>query len=218
MQGSKLEDQMPHDDQHQNRLVRSPQLHQFETMPQVPSGPQEDAIFCDAAWKLEQNTASAPAGIGIFIQMEHNEHCKQMYISAMSPPALSPLQAEAYGLELATKIAEFLKLREPRYYTDSSVLASAAAASNIAEAPGHWMIRPHLARIQASSSFNVNRIAHLHRSSNVKAHHQARLATKIQTRSLVIRCLCSRTGQCPARDILALCCVDPFKLLSVKCA
>jgi hypothetical protein len=131
--------------------------------------------------------------------------------------ALSPLQAEAYGLELATKLAEVLKLREPRYYTDCSILASAAAASNISEAPGHWMIRPQLARIQASSSFNVNRIAHLHRSSTVKAHHQARLATKILTGSLVIRCLCSSIGRCPARDFLAVCCVDPFKLLSVKC-
>jgi hypothetical protein len=212
MQGSKLEDQTPHDDQDQNRLVRSPQLHQFETMPQLPSGPQEGAIFCDAAWKLEQNTASAPAGIGIFIHMEYR--C----IFQLCRLLRSPLQAEAYGLELATKLAEFLKLREPRYYTDSSVLASVAAARNIAEAPGHWMIRPHLARIQASSSFNVNRIAHLHRSSNVKAHHQARLVSKMQNRSLVIRCLCSCTGHCPARDILAVCCVDPFKLLSVKCA
>jgi hypothetical protein len=89
--------------------------------------------------------------------------------------ALSPLQAEAYGLELATKLAEVLQLREPRYYT--AVLASAADARNITEAPGHWMIRAHIARIQASNSFHVNRIgiAHLHRISNLKAHHQARL-------------------------------------------
>jgi hypothetical protein len=126
---------------------------------QIPSGPQGDTIFCDAAWKLEQNNDSALAGIGIFIKMEHSQHCKKMYISAMSPPALSPLQAEAYGLELATKLAEVLQLREPRNYTDSLVLASVDAARNITEALGHWMIRPYLARIQASSSFQVNTIS-----------------------------------------------------------
>jgi hypothetical protein len=50
---------------------------------QLPSGPQGDTIFYDVVWKLEQNNDSASAGIGIFIQMEYNQH---MYISAMSPP------------------------------------------------------------------------------------------------------------------------------------
>ena len=177
-----------------------------------------EAIFCDAAWKLQQGTLSSPAGIGIFIRMERNQHCKQIYISAMSPPALTPLQAETFGLLLATKIADLLHPQEPRFYTDSSILASASAATNIVAAPGHWMIRPLTAAIQSSNSFQANRISHLPRSSNVKAHHQARLAIKIQNKSLVFRCLCSNAGQCPVRDILSVASTNPFVLLSVKCA
>lgn len=176
------------------------------------------AIFCDAAWKLEQGAQTAQAGIGIFIKMEHLTHCNQLYISARSPPAFSPLQAEAFGLLLATKLAEVLQLQEPYFYTDSSILASAAAATNIITAPGHWTIRPLIAAIQASTSFQPSRITHLHRSCNVKAHHQARLATRIQTNDLSIRCLCSNLGQCPVQDIFSVTSVAPFTLLSVKCA
>jgi hypothetical protein len=96
-------------------------------------------------------------------------------------------------------------------------LASAAASEDITMAPGHWSIRPLLAEIQGSNSFQASRILHLHRSSNVKAHHQAKLALKIQTRNLLIRCLCAPTVQCPARDISVIS-VAPFTLLSVKCS
>jgi hypothetical protein len=68
--------------------------------------------------------------------MEHNLHYKHVYISAMSP-----LQAETFGFLLAIKLANILQLQEPRFYTDNSVLASAAAATNIVPAPGHWMIQ-----------------------------------------------------------------------------
>ena len=149
--------------------------------------------------------------------MEHNEHCKQLYVSAMSPPALSPLQAETFGLLLATKLAEILQLQDPRFYTDNSVLASASAASDIIATSSHWMIRPLIAAIQSSSSFQSDRINHVPRSFNVKAH-QACLATKIQNTSLAFRCLCSNTGQCPVRDILSVASMNPFMLLSIKCA
>lgn len=86
----------------------------------------------------------------------------------MSPPASSPLQAEAYALELATKLAEILQLQVTRFYSDYSVLVSAVATGNISTVPGHWMIRPILARIQANSSFQVNKVAHIDRSFNEK--------------------------------------------------
>ena len=136
----------------------------------------------------------------------------------MSPPALSPRQAETFGLLLATKLAEILQLQEPRFYTDNSVLASASAASDIIATSSHWMIRPLIAAIQSSNSFQSDRINHLPRSFNVKDHHQACLATKIQNTSLAFRCLCSNTGQCPVRDIFSVASMNPFMLLSVKCA
>jgi hypothetical protein len=194
------------------------QSYHLTPMVQIPSSFAGEAIFCDAAWKLEQDAYSAPAGIGIFIQMEHNQHCKQMYISAMSPPASSPLQAETFGLLLATKLADLLQLQAPRFFTDNSILTSAATTTNIVQAPGHWMIRPLIADIQSSNSFQAKRISHLHRSFNVKAHHQARLATRLHNRTLTFRCLCSNKGKCPYRDIFAVASMDPFMLLSVKCA
>jgi hypothetical protein len=73
----------------------------------------------------------------------------------MSPPASSPLQAETFGFLLAIKLANILQLQEPRFYTDNSVLASAAAATNIVPTPGHWMIRPLIVDIQSSDSFQA---------------------------------------------------------------
>ena len=213
LQGSKLEGTGRSEDL-QNLQPTQP----VTTIVQVTSNFAGEAIFCDAAWKLSEGAHSAPAGIGIFIQMENNQHCKHIYISAMSPPASSPLQAEAFGLLLATKLADMLQLQEPRFYTDSSILASAAAASNIIAAPSHWMIRSLLTDIQASNSFQADRITHLSRSYNVKAHYQARLADRIQNKVLSFRCLCSRTGQCPYRGIFSVACMNPFMLLSVKCA
>uniref|UniRef100_N1R525 Uncharacterized protein n=1 Tax=Aegilops tauschii TaxID=37682 RepID=N1R525_AEGTA len=97
--------------------------------------PTGDAIFCDASWKTDQNAHPTPAGIDIFIEVESNQHFKQLYVSALSPPATSLLEAKAFGLLLATKLAEILQLQEPVFYTDCSVLASTAAASNIMNAP-----------------------------------------------------------------------------------
>jgi ribonuclease HI len=175
------------------------------------------SIFCDAAWKLDGNAQQAPAGIGIYIQVDNNQHFKQLHIAAMSPPAASPLQAEALALVLATKLATVIQVQEPKYFTDSAILAQAASTKCILSAPSHWEVRPELATIQASSSFQANRVNHISRSLNVKAHHLARLATRINCTSVAIRCLCQDVGLCPGRDILSDLCMYPFKLLSVKC-
>jgi hypothetical protein len=53
---------------------------------------------------------SSSAGIGVILQLEDNEHCQQLHVSALSPPVSSPLQAEAYGLLLATKIVDILHI------------------------------------------------------------------------------------------------------------
>jgi hypothetical protein len=76
----------------------------------------------------------------------------------LSPPDSSPLQAETYRLLLATKLAEILEIQDPYFYTDSLVLASAAASPTVFKAPGHWDNRPHLAAIQTSPSSIVRRL------------------------------------------------------------
>ena len=150
--------------------------------------------------------------------MQGNQHLKQLHVSALSPPASSPLQAETYGLLLATKLAHLLQVQDPHFYTDCLVLASAAAEPSVFAAPGHWGNRHLLAAIHASPSFHTSRITHIKRCNNVKADHLARLALKIQNRSLLIRCLDSEATPCPTRDMLYVSSVTPFTLLSVKCA
>jgi hypothetical protein len=208
MQASKLEDLVTSQEQ---------SLTKLQVPQQDPSLLAGNVIFCDAAWKNEGSDKSSSAGIGIIIQNRGNQHYNELHISALSPPASSPLQAEAFGLLLATMLAERLHIQEPRFYTDCSVLASAAAATSIFEDSGHWVIRPILASIRASSAFCGSRIAHTNRCFNVKAHHQAKLACKIQTRSPVVRCLSSDIGFYPGRDVLSMSSVNPFTLLSVKC-
>ncbi|CAM0909473.1 unnamed protein product [Alopecurus aequalis] len=205
LQGPKLDDVMAGHDM-QQPVTR-----------QEPSQVAGQGIFCDAAWMKDENLQSSPAGIGVVIQLGENEHCQQLQVSAMSPPVSSPLQAEAYGLLLATRIADTLHIPEPQYYTDCNVLASAAAATSIFEVTGHWSIRPILASIQASPSFIRTRVAHINGCFNVKAHHQAKLAIKIKNRLVAIKCLSSDTGPCTARDLLAMSSVISFTLLSVKC-
>jgi hypothetical protein len=76
-------------------------------------------ISCDAAW----SSATEKVGIGVIINMQDNQHCQQVQVSALAPPASSPLQAEAYGLHLAAKLADLMHIQEPRFHTDCSVLA-----------------------------------------------------------------------------------------------
>uniref|UniRef100_R7W4Y2 Uncharacterized protein n=1 Tax=Aegilops tauschii TaxID=37682 RepID=R7W4Y2_AEGTA len=120
------------------------------------------------------------AGIGVFIQVQNNDRIKQIHIAAVSPPASSPLQAETFGLMLATRLADILNVQDPHFFTDCSVLALAAKATNILFAPRPWDNKPLLAQIQNSPSFQHSKVTHIYRESNVKAHHFARLALKVQ--------------------------------------
>ena len=75
----------------------------------------------------------------------------------MSPPVASALQVEAYGLLLAVKIAAQLHVQDPKFLTDSAVLASAVVEPDVTKA-GPWAIRPILAAIQTTPSFHPCRI------------------------------------------------------------
>ena len=120
----------------------------------------------------------------------------------MSPPASSSLQAETFGLMLATRLAEILNVQDPHFFTDCSMLVSAVKETDILSAPGPWDNGPLLAQIQNSSSFQHSKVAHIYRESNVKAHHLARLALKVQNRHVLFRCLCFDAGRCSVRETL----------------
>ena len=113
----------------------------------------------------------------------------------------SAIQAEAFGIMLATKMAEMLQLQQITLLTDNATLASTLAANRLILAPGHWTIRPQLAYITTSSSFDATRIYHINRSYNFRAHHQARLALKIRNSLFRFSCLCSGNATCLNADL-----------------
>ena len=179
-------------------------------------------IYSDAAWSLEPGQDEAPADIGVFLQLT-GHHTGHLYISAVSPPVVSALQGEAYGLLLAVKIAAQLHVQDPKFLTDSAVLASAILEPDVSK-EGPWAIRPILAAIQTIPSFQPCRISKVHRSMNFKAHHHARLAVKIQNKPFNSTCLHSNhvlgsnPEQCPMCNVLSAMSALPLKLLIVKCA
>ena len=132
-----------------------------------------NVIFYDAAWERRTDSELGHAGLRVIITMQDNLHLQQLHVSALSPPVSSALQAETYGLLLATKLADLLQVQNPHFYTDCSVLASATRSSTVFAAPGCWENIPLLAEIPASCSFNCNKITHISGSKNVKVDHQA---------------------------------------------
>ena len=128
-------------------------------------------IFSDAAWVGGSDSLPVQAGIGVFLQIEGSRPCRKLYVSAISPPTSSAIQAEAFGLLLAVKLAEILQVQGASILTDNATLAAAAASQNILATPGHWMIRPQLAAITASSCFDASKVFHISRNLNFKAHH-----------------------------------------------
>ena len=138
-----------------------------------PSSITGTKIFTDAAWVQLQEQGNSPtsAGLGICIQVEGNQQCSQLFVSAISPPVSSVLQAEAFGLILAAKLADILQLQQVTFFTDNATLAKTAANHNVLDAPGHWEIRPQLGTVFNGRSFNRERIYHISGNLNFKADH-----------------------------------------------
>lgn len=118
---------------------------------------------------------------------------------------------------LASHIAGTLQIQQATFLTDCAMLATAAASQNMMLAPGHWSIRPQLAQIAASTTFDPSRIYHINRGYNFRAHHQAKLALKIQNASFSYRCLDSGTDTCLNADIAAVSCIMQCKIVHVRC-
>jgi hypothetical protein len=174
-------------------------------------------IFPDAAWTSGSDGQPTPAGLGIFIQMRSERRCSQLCISAVSPPVTSAILAEAFSLMLATQVAGLLQLNEVTFLTDSATLAKAAAAHSLMLAPGHWTIRPQLAHMAASPAFDSSRIYHISRNYNFRAHHQAKLALKLQNRTFSFRCLASGSDTCLNSDVMAQSPVLQCTFVHVRC-
>lgn len=217
MQENKLQETIGPQDQVPQFPVNNQATLQSRFSVQALSETAGTIVCCDAAWKMDLNKQPTQAGIGVYIKLENNQHCKHIYIAALSPPATSPLQAEAFAFAFGTKIADGLRLQQPQFFTDCKVLATALASEDILAAPSPWTMRPHLAEIQASSSFAANRVHHFNRSLNIKAHHQARLALKFQNRNCLTRCINTGVVNCPAREISSVIDVNPFTVISVLC-
>ena len=73
----------------------------------------------------------------------------------MSPPA-SSLQAETFGLMLATRLADILNVQDPHVFMDCSVLALAVKATDIHSAPCPWNNMPLLAQILPPFLFTLH--------------------------------------------------------------
>ena len=130
------------------------------------------------------------------MQLGGDQTCSQLCISAISPPVSSAIQDEAFSLLLATHLAGLLQLQRATFLTDSATLAKATAAQNLHLTPGHWTIRPQLSQMTGSPAFDASRIHHIPRSDNIRAHHQAQLALRLQNRSPSFMCLVSSSERC----------------------
>jgi hypothetical protein len=174
-------------------------------------------IFSDAAWSPGVDGQPVHAGLGIYMKIGGDRPCTQICISAISPPVSSAIQAEAFGLLLAIKLAYILQIQQATFLTDNATLAKAASTREILHAPGHWVIRPELADMVATSSFDASKVFHISRSLNFRAHHQARLALKLQSRPFSFRCLGTSNRVCLNANVAAVSCVSHCTLLLVKC-
>lgn len=174
-------------------------------------------VFSDAAWSRSSDGQPASAGLGIFMQLGGVRKCSQLRISAVSPPVTSAIQAEAFSMLLAIHIAGLLQLQQATFMTDSETLAKAAAAQNLLLTPGHWTIRSQLSHMTASPAFNASRIHHIPRSLNYRAHHQAKLALKVQNRCTSFRCLDSGSENCLNAVVFADAPVLQCTIVYVRC-
>jgi hypothetical protein len=174
-------------------------------------------IFSDAAWSPGLDGQPVLAGLGIYMRILGDRPCSQVSILAISPPASSAIQAEAFGLLFAFKLAEMLNIHQATFLTDNATLVTTAATQDLLHAPGHWAITPQLANMAATTSFSDSKVFHISKSLNFRAHHQARLAAKLQNRPLSFRCLGADGGTCLNAGVVATSCVSQCTLVLVKC-
>jgi hypothetical protein len=175
-------------------------------------------IFSDAAWSPGLDGRPVPTGLGIYMQIHDGRPCSPVSILAISPPASLAIQAEAFGLLLAVKLAEMLIIHQATFLTDNATLATAAATQDLLHAPGHRTIRPQLSDMAATTCFNDSKFFYISRSLKFRAHHQARLALKLQNRPLSFRCLGTGRGACLNAGVIAMSCMSqeharPCKML-----
>ena len=110
-----------------------------------------------------------------------------------------------------------LQIHQATFLIDCAMLATAVASQNMMLAPGHWSIRPQLAQIAASTAFDASKIYHINRGYNFRAHHQAKLALKIQDSSFSYRCLHSGIYTCLNAHVATISCIMQCNIVHVRC-
>lgn len=87
-------------------------------------------MYSDAAWKTRRSPGTAGSmvtGLGIFCQFQEERCSTNILIQASISTALSSLQAEAFALLLAARVAALLQLQQVTFLTDNLSLAKAAS-------------------------------------------------------------------------------------------
>jgi hypothetical protein len=146
------------------------------------------------------------------------KNCRPPQVYAVANAIIQGAKLEATSTEERQKLLMVdnqLQISPPNLEQHNSDLFT----GNVIFSDAAWRVESHRATGKTGIGVVIqhSRISHIHRSRNVKAHHQARLALKIQSTTVAIRCLSSGVGQCLSRDILNVSSVYPYTLLSVKC-
>jgi hypothetical protein len=136
--------------------------------------------------------------MGVFIQVEYNQHIQQLHVSALSPSASSPLQAETFGLMLATRLAEILKIQDP-HFTDCSMLALAASGRHRRRRRNFTL--PILGQ-QKGNAHNYSPTLHLSTEASMALKSLASLHTSASAR--ILRITDPEEGVAPKHNIVAV--------------
>lgn len=181
-------------------------------------------VFTDAAWTPAPDNTTVGAtttGIGIFVQLEEQQHQGNISIAATGVHVTSPLQAEALALLAAAQIAtKVVTTGEITFFTDNQVLAKAADSRDLQNKPGHWEIRNYLAAFIITGHSQVQ-VIHIPRNFNSRAH---RCATQVyhlnsNTRSKLSCCNPEHLGDhCPTLAKLGNIMIQQCKITNVTCA
>uniref|UniRef100_A0A8R7UVC7 Reverse transcriptase zinc-binding domain-containing protein n=1 Tax=Triticum urartu TaxID=4572 RepID=A0A8R7UVC7_TRIUA len=131
-------------------------------------------VYTDASFKCKKIPGllhgTAATGVGIYISLPHDQKEVSVQIQASTSITSTPLQAEAFALLLAAKVAKCLNISQPTFLTDCLSLASFAASRKITETATPWTIRKVLADFFCYSSDLQPRVFHISREINGIAH------------------------------------------------
>jgi ribonuclease HI len=179
-------------------------------------------VYSDAAWKTTKSpgTNENRTGIGIVCHFQEGEHAIKVFVQAYTSLATSPLQAEAWALLLAAKLATALQLHQVSFLTDNLALARAAAASSATDPQSLWKIRSLVSSFKQVSQELQPMIYHITRDLNGVAHNCAQQAIRSSPSGPIFSCIspAHRNMLCPIALALQNSILQGFVLNVVACS